>query len=81
MTEANFHLLQGKTVYTISKIKTPQGRIMFEDEVKVQTPKRFIPQGAPVPGQSSPASANMIQFIAREGGWRTVRASDIVDIR
>lgn len=71
-------MLDGKTIYIISKIPVEKGSsktIMFEDERKVSRVRKWIP------GDSRKDLKPAVEFTAAIGGVMTVRAADVVDVR
>lgn len=63
---------------TMSKVRIGEGKYtILEDTHRVTHFRRYLPAGAPGGNRQKP----LIQFIAAEGGCRTVAEGDIVGIK
>lgn len=61
-------------------VKGSGRKVMIEDEHEVVRLLKYLPAGPTEDGQGF-REQTLVQFVAKHGGVRTVRASDLVDVR
>jgi hypothetical protein len=77
-------LLEGKRVFTLSYVKSTGREIELEDEHRVLKYRKFLPAGPTFNAEGEKTGQrkqDLIQFIAEQGGTRTVAVADIYDIK
>jgi hypothetical protein len=69
-------MLEGRRVHQISRLPSSLGGGLLEQVHTVHRLIKWLPAG-PLPG-GSVRRKDLVQFIAREGGTRTVNADDLI---